>query len=89
INFLQNHDQIGNRPLGERLDSIAKPQAIEAGLAVTLLAPTTPMLFMGEEWGATTPFPFFCDFTGDLANAVRAGRRKEFAWAYAKYGDDV
>ena len=89
INFLQNHDQIGNRPLGERLDSIAKPQAIEAALAVTLLAPTTPMLFMGEEWGATTPFPFFCDFTGDLANAVRAGRRKEFAWAYAKYGDDV
>lgn len=89
INFLQNHDQIGNRPLGERLDSIAKPQAIEAALAVTLLAPTTPMLFMGEEWGATTPFPFFCDFTGDLANAVRAGRRNEFAWAYAKYGDDV
>ncbi|KTT68317.1 hypothetical protein SB18R_24205 [Pseudomonas oryzihabitans] len=47
------------------------------------------MLFMGEEWGATTPFPFFCDFNGDLANAVRAGRRREFAWAYAKYGDEI
>ncbi|QIG94007.1 malto-oligosyltrehalose trehalohydrolase [Bradyrhizobium sp. 6(2017)] len=89
INFLQNHDQIGNRPLGDRLVSIAKPEAVEAALAVTLIAPTTPMLFMGEEWGATTPFPFFCDFKGDLANAVRAGRRKEFAWAYAKYGDDI
>ncbi|MBR1201611.1 MULTISPECIES: malto-oligosyltrehalose trehalohydrolase [unclassified Bradyrhizobium] len=89
INFLQNHDQIGNRPLGDRLESIAKPEAIEAALAVTLIAPTTPMLFMGEEWGATTPFPFFCDFKGGLANAVRAGRRKEFAWAYAKYGDDI
>ncbi|MGN1286696.1 MAG: malto-oligosyltrehalose trehalohydrolase [Bradyrhizobium sp.] len=89
INFLQNHDQIGNRPLGERLESIAKPEAIEAALAVTLIAPTTPMLFMGEEWGATTPFPFFCDFKGDLANAVRAGRRREFAWAYAKYGDEI
>ncbi|QPF83440.1 malto-oligosyltrehalose trehalohydrolase [Bradyrhizobium genosp. L] len=89
INFLQNHDQIGNRPLGDRLVSIAKPEAVAAALAVTLIAPTTPMLFMGEEWGATQPFPFFCDFKGDLANAVRKGRREEFAWAYAKYGDDV
>ncbi|MBR0869076.1 malto-oligosyltrehalose trehalohydrolase [Bradyrhizobium tropiciagri] len=89
INFLQNHDQIGNRPLGDRLVSIAKPEAVEAALAVTLIAPTTPMLFMGEEWGATQPFPFFCDFKGDLANAVRKGRRQEFAWAYAKYGDEI
>ncbi|WP_407148131.1 malto-oligosyltrehalose trehalohydrolase [Bradyrhizobium sp. ORS 86] len=89
INFLQNHDQIGNRPLGDRLVSIARPEAVAAALAVTLIAPTTPMLFMGEEWGATSPFPFFCDFKGDLANAVRNGRRKEFAWAYAKYGDDI
>ena len=43
-----------------------------------------PLMFMGEEWGATTPFPFFCDFEGDLADAVRAGRRREFAEAYAK-----
>ena len=48
-----------------------------------------PMLFMGEEWGSKTPFPFFCDFKGDLADAVRKGRRREFAWAYAKYGDEV
>ena len=48
-----------------------------------------PMLFMGEEWGSKAPFPFFCDFNGDLADAVRKGRRKEFAGAYAKYGDEV
>ena len=89
VNFLQNHDQIGNRPLGDRVESIADPRAIEAALAVTLLAPTTPMLFMGEEWGSKSPFPFFCDFHGDLAEAVRKGRRKEFAWAYAKYGDEI
>jgi len=89
INFLQNHDQIGNRPLGDRLVTTAKPAAIEAALAVTLIAPTTPMLFMGEEWGATSPFPYFCDFKGALADAVRKGRREEFAWAYAKYGDDI
>jgi len=89
VNFLQNHDQIGNRALGDRLESIAEPKAVEAALAVTLLAPMTPMLFMGEEWGSKAPFPFFCDFPGDLANAVRAGRRQEYAWAYAKYGDEV
>ena len=89
VNFLQNHDQIGNRALGDRLESIADPTAIEAALAVTLLAPMTPMLFMGEEWGSKVPFPFFCDFHGDLASAVRKGRRKEYDWAYAKYGDEV
>ncbi|MCP3472577.1 malto-oligosyltrehalose trehalohydrolase [Bradyrhizobium sp. CCGUVB1N3] len=89
VNFLQNHDQIGNRPFGDRLESIASPRAIEAALAVTLLAPMVPMLFMGEEWGSNKPFPFFCDFHGDLANAVREGRRQEYAWAYAKYGDEV
>jgi maltooligosyltrehalose trehalohydrolase len=47
------------------------------------------MLFMGEEWGSKTPFPFFCDFKGDLANAVRKGRRSEYAWAYAEYGDEI
>ena len=48
-----------------------------------------PMLFMGEEWGSKAPFPFFCDFAGDLAEAVRNGRRKEFAGAYAKYGNEI
>lgn len=89
LNFLQNHDQIGNRALGDRLESLAGNKAIEAALAITLLAPMIPMLFMGEEWGSTAPFPFFCDFQGDLAAAVRKGRRREFAGAYAKYGDEV
>jgi len=89
VNFLQNHDQIGNRALGDRLESMAAPKAIEAALAITLLSPMIPMLFMGEEWGSTRPFPFFCDFKGDLAAAVRNGRHREFAGAYAKYGDEV
>jgi malto-oligosyltrehalose trehalohydrolase len=89
VNFLQNHDQIGNRALGDRLESLAGDKAIETALAITLLAPMIPMLFMGEEWGSTAPFPFFCDFQGDLADAVRKGRRREFAGAYAKYGDEV
>jgi maltooligosyltrehalose trehalohydrolase len=89
VNFLQNHDQIGNRALGDRLESNTGPEAIEAALAITLLAPAIPMLFMGEEWGSKAPFPFFCGFEGDLAEAVRNGRRKEYAWAYAKYGDEV
>jgi maltooligosyltrehalose trehalohydrolase len=89
VNFLQNHDQIGNRAFGDRLESIADPKAIEAALAITLLAPITPMLFMGEEWGSKVPFPFFCDFHGNLADAVRQGRRKEYDWAYAKFGDEV
>src|SRR4051794_16155878 len=89
VNFLQNHDQIGNRALGDRLESLASEQAVEAALAITLLAPTIPMLFMGEQWGSTAPFPFFCDFQGELAEAVRNGRRREFAQAYAKYGDEV
>jgi malto-oligosyltrehalose trehalohydrolase len=82
VNFLQNHDQIGNRPMGDRLTSSVPPQRIEAALAVTLLAPSIPLLFMGEEWGSRTPFPFFCDFTGDLAEAVRKGRQEEFRAAY-------
>jgi maltooligosyltrehalose trehalohydrolase len=89
VNFLQNHDQIGNRAFGDRLQSHVSANAIEAGLTITLLAPAIPMLFMGEEWGSKAPFPFFCDFKGDLAEAVRKGRRREYAWAYAKYGDEV
>jgi maltooligosyltrehalose trehalohydrolase len=89
INFVQNHDQIGNRALGDRLEGVADTQAIEAALPVLLLAPGIPMLFMGEEWGSTAPFPFFCDFGGDLADAVRKGRRSEYAWAYAAYGDEI
>ena len=89
VNFLQNHDQIGNRPFGDRLESLASAEQIEAALAVTLLAPGIPMLFMGEEWGSKVPFPFFCDFEGDLADGVRNGRKQEYKWAYDRYGDEV
>jgi malto-oligosyltrehalose trehalohydrolase len=89
INFLQNHDQIGNRAIGDRLAASIAPQVLEAALAITLIAPFVPMLFMGEEWGSTRPFPFFCDFEGDLAERVRSGRKKEFAAAYAKYGEEI
>jgi malto-oligosyltrehalose trehalohydrolase len=83
VNFLQNHDQIGNRPHGERLATQVDEAPLAAAIAVTLLAPMPPLLFMGEEWGSTRPFPFFCDFQGALADAVRRGRREEFKQAYA------
>jgi maltooligosyltrehalose trehalohydrolase len=89
VNFLQNHDQIGNRARGERLSALAAGPALEAALAVLLLSPSPPLLFMGEEWGSKRPFPFFCDFKGELAEAVRKGRREEFADAYAESGDSV
>ncbi len=78
VAFAQNHDQIGNRAFGDRLTAGVAPERLRAVAAILLLLPQTPMLFMGEEWGATTPFPFFCDFSGDLADAVRQGRRDEF-----------
>jgi len=89
VNFLQNHDQIGNRPLGERLVTKAGEAPLAAALAITLLAPMPPLLFMGEEWGARTAFPFFCDFPEPLATAVRVGRRAEFSEAYAALGDRI
>jgi malto-oligosyltrehalose trehalohydrolase len=89
VNFLQNHDQIGNRPFGDRLSTQVDEAALAAATAVTLLAPMPPLMFMGEEWGSTRPFPFFCDFHGGLADAVRKGRRAEFKSAYAEFGDDV
>lgn len=79
VSFIQNHDQVGNRALGERLGAVAPAPAVRAVAAIYLLAPPIPMLFMGEEWGAAEPFPFFCDLGPDLANAVREGRRAEFA----------
>ena len=79
VAFIQNHDQIGNRAFGERISALAAPEAILAIAAVYLLLPQVPMLFMGEEWGTAQPFPFFSSFGGDLAEAVRQGRRQEFA----------
>lgn len=86
VSFLQNHDQIGNRAFGERITKIADPAAVRAAVAILLLAPSPPLLFMGEEFGAETPFLFFCDFEKDLAAAVTAGRRNEFAH-FAAFSD--
>ena len=79
VSFLQNHDQIGNRAFGDRLAALAPQPAVRAGLALLLLAPSPPLLFMGEEWGSTQPFLFFCDLGESLRDSVREGRRKEFA----------
>jgi maltooligosyltrehalose trehalohydrolase len=79
VSFLQNHDQIGNRAFGERIISIADCRAVRAATAILLLVPSPPLLFMGEEFGAETPFFFFCDFEKDLAAAVTDGRRNEFS----------
>lgn len=79
VAFLQNHDQVGNRAFGERLVSLAEPRALRAALVVLLLAPSPPLLFMGEEFGADTPFLFFCDFPAALGAAVHAGRCKALA----------
>lgn len=81
VAFLQNHDQVGNRALGERLTQLADPKPLALARAFLCLSPQIPMLFMGEEWGATTPFQFFVDFADDpaLSQAIRDGRRREFA----------
>jgi malto-oligosyltrehalose trehalohydrolase len=79
VSFLQNHDQVGNRAMGERLAALTLPETLGALTTLHLLAPQIPLLFMGEEEAATSPFLFFCDFHDPLADAVREGRRKEFA----------
>ncbi|HEY8101952.1 MAG TPA: malto-oligosyltrehalose trehalohydrolase [Burkholderiaceae bacterium] len=78
--FLQNHDQVGNRAFGERLTTLAKPQALRAASALLFLTPHIPLIFMGEEFGATQPFLYFTSYPQkELADAVREGRRQEFA----------
>jgi malto-oligosyltrehalose trehalohydrolase len=86
LNCLQNHDQIGNRARGERICALAPPEAVRAANAVLLLAPSPPLLFMGEEWDASSPFLFFCDFEPELARLVTEGRRREFA-AFPEFAD--
>ncbi|WP_342648923.1 malto-oligosyltrehalose trehalohydrolase [Pseudomonas sp. REB1044] len=76
--FLQNHDQIGNRALGERLTRLCPAQALRAATGLLLLSPMIPLLFMGDEEGSCRPFLFFTDFHDELADAVREGRRAEF-----------
>jgi len=89
VAFLQNHDQVGNRAFGERIAALvddAGAQRLEALRAALLLAPQVPLMFMGEEWDASTPFLYFCDFHGELADAVRDGRRQEFT-RFAAFAD--
>jgi maltooligosyltrehalose trehalohydrolase len=76
---LQNHDQIGNRPFGDRLTGAVDLPTYRAASALLLCAPETPLLFMGQEWGATTPFLFFTDHHDVLGQAITVGRRSEFA----------
>jgi maltooligosyltrehalose trehalohydrolase len=87
--FLQNHDQIGNRAFGERLTTLARPSALRAAMALVLLSPQIPLLFMGEEVGATAPFLYFTSYTDQgLAQAVRDGRRQEFV-GFAAFADPL
>jgi 1,4-alpha-glucan branching enzyme len=88
VNFLQNHDQIGNRAFGERLHQLTSEQALRAATAMLLLAPAPPLLFMGQELVAERPFLFFCDFGTDLARSVTEGRRREFA-RFAQFADEA
>ncbi|HVT76549.1 MAG TPA: alpha-amylase family glycosyl hydrolase [Acidimicrobiales bacterium] len=89
VGFAQNHDQIGNRARGERLCHLVGPEKQRIAAALVLLGPFTPLLFMGEEWAASTPFQYFTDHQNPaLADAVRDGRRREFA-AFGWKPEDV
>lgn len=93
INFLQNHDQIGNRAFGERLTTLCDAtlcdeENLRAAIALQLLMPAIPLLFMGEPWQVRTPFLFFTDFNGELARAVREGRSNEFAH-FSAFNDEA
>jgi maltooligosyltrehalose trehalohydrolase len=88
VTFLQNHDQIGNRALGERLTVLADPKALEAAIFVQLLCPQVPLIFMGEENASTTPFLFFAEHNDEIAQAMREGRKREFEHLAAA-GDDL
>jgi len=82
IDFLQNHDQVGNRVHAERLSRlVSEPAALRAATALLLLAPHPPLLFMGEEWAAPQPFPWFCDYEPQLLERVREQRAREFPGA--------
>ncbi len=79
IGFIQTHDLVGNRIFGDRVSGLVAPEALRAIAAIALLLPQIPMLFMGEEWAATAAFPFFCDYNGELADAVRKGRCEQLS----------
>ncbi len=79
VSFLQTHDQVGNRAFGERIGHLASAQKLRAAIVCWLLAPPPPLLFMGEELNASTPFLYFCDFGPELGAKVARGRQEEFA----------
>jgi maltooligosyltrehalose trehalohydrolase len=83
--FIQNHDQIGNRPFGERLHHQISPSLYRAATALLLTAPQIPLLFMGQEWGASNPFLYFTDHIEELGKAVAEGRKEEFK-AFSSFG---
>lgn len=82
----QNHDQVGNRPRGERLNHLVDAQAFVAATAACVLSPETPLLFMGQEWAATSPFQFFTDHAEPLGSQVVEGRQREFA-SFSSFAD--
>ncbi|MGZ8929186.1 MAG: malto-oligosyltrehalose trehalohydrolase [Methylobacter sp.] len=77
ICFLQNHDQVGNRVLGERISKLCRPEALRAATALLLLSPQLPLLFMGQEWACRQPFTYFVDFPDDLGEQVNLGRLQD------------
>src|SRR5690606_35793257 len=86
VAFAQNHDQVGNRAHGERLSVLVPPERLRVAMALTALSPMVPLFFMGEPWAAREPFLFFTDFQAPLDEAVREGRRREFAH-FAAFAD--
>ncbi|MDC0711140.1 malto-oligosyltrehalose trehalohydrolase [Stigmatella sp. ncwal1] len=89
VHCIQNHDQVGNRAHGERLGQDVSPAAYRAMSTLLLLSPYTPLLFMGQEWNASTPFLYFTDHHAELGKLVTEGRRKEFAGFSRFEGDTV
>ncbi|MCW5833877.1 MAG: malto-oligosyltrehalose trehalohydrolase [Labilithrix sp.] len=86
VTCVQNHDQVGNRALGERLSALCSRDAYAAAVLLALFVPSTPLIFMGQEWAASTPFLYFTAHEGELGAAVSRGRREEFA-SFAAFAD--
>ncbi|RYZ34871.1 MAG: DUF3459 domain-containing protein, partial [Myxococcaceae bacterium] len=89
VHCIQNHDQVGNRPFGNRLSEDVSPAAYRAMSTLLLLSPFTPLLFMGQEWNASTPFLYFTDHNAELGKLVTEGRRKEFSGFSRFKGEQV
>lgn len=89
VHCIQNHDQVGNRPFGDRIFETVSPAGVRAMSALLLLSPYTPLIFMGQEWNAKTPFLYFTDHNEELGRAVTEGRRKEFKDFSAFQGREI